>query len=316
MSKADTPSMRYRVHHHTAYQYAAPVQVARHVLHLSPRQCAWQTVLAKTVAVDPIPDAEFFRMDGFGNPLICIELSHPHTHLNIDSIMELNVAARPWAGATETSAPWEVVRDRMVYHAGAVDEELCHALRQRFESPNVRVKHELEIFAQPSFDPGRPVLEATADLMARIHSEFTYDPEATDVGTSVLEVLERKRGVCQDFAHLMIGSLRAIGLSARYVSGYLRTDPPAGQPRMVGADASHAWVAVYVPDLGWVEFDPTNDCLADQRHLVLGWGRDFSDVSPVRGVIQGGGEHTLDVGVTVTPMDELVPASGDDGPPS
>jgi transglutaminase-like putative cysteine protease len=179
------------------------------------------------------------------------------------------------------------------------------AKRFLFESPNVRVKHELAAYAADCFPPGRPVLEAARALTKKIFTEFEFDPEATTVSTPVMEVLERKKGVCQDFAHLMIACLRSTGIPARYVSGYLLTHPPEGQPRMVGADASHAWVSVYAPDTAreWVDFDPTNDLLPDTQHITIAWGRDFSDVSPLRGVIVGGGGHEPEVAVTVTPLE-------------
>ena len=297
-------STRYHVLHTTEYRYEFPVQTARHILHLSPRACSWQAVEQQTLDIDPIPVRQTSGRDSFGNPLSRIELTQSHQFLRVNSAMTLSVGPRPWLWRLDRGPRWEAVRDGLVYGSQALPESTLDALAMRFESPGVRVKRELELWAEPSFLPGRPIIDAARDLMGRIFREFRYDPKATEVGTSVMEVLAKKHGVCQDFAHLMIGGLRALGLSARYVSGYLRTDPPAGQPRLIGADASHAWVAVYVPDIGWVEFDPTNDCLADQRYLILGWGRDFGDVSPIRGVIQGGGEHELDVGVTVTPLDE------------
>ena len=298
-------STRYHVLHTTEYRYGFPVQTARHILHLSPRVCSWQEVEQQTLDINPTPAGQSSGRDSFGNPLTRIELTQAHQFLHVSSAMTLSVGPRPWLSRLDHGPRWEAVRDAMVYGSQAVSEPTLEALAMRFESPGVRVKRELELWAAPSFAPGRPIIDAARDLMGRIFRDFRYDPKATEVGTSVMEVLEKKHGVCQDFAHLMIGGLRALGLSARYVSGYLRTDPPAGQPRLIGADASHAWVAVYVPDIGWVEFDPTNDCLADERYLILGWGRDFGDVSPIRGVIQGGGEHELDVGVTVTPLDEF-----------
>lgn len=299
-------SVGYRVLHRTEYRYAHPVQTARHLLHLAPRACPWQRVIEHRVVTTPEVDRRVEDVDAFGNPILRIELTHPHSVLRLDGESLLEISPRPWAGKVSEgdSISWEAVRAALTYGADAVDEGLHEALAMRFESPLVRVKRELADFASPSLMPGRPLMAAARDLMGRIHRDFAYDPAATEVGTSVLDVLEHRRGVCQDFAHLMIGALRASGLAARYVSGYLRTDPPPGKPRLVGADASHAWVAVFVPEIGWVEFDPTNDCLADTRYLVLGWGRDFSDVSPVRGVIQGGGRHSLAVGVTVTPTDE------------
>ena len=175
------------------------------------------------------------------------------------------------------------------------------------DSPFVAVRPAFREYAEPSFLPGRPLLEAVADLNERIYREFKYDPHFTTVATPLDEVLSERRGVCQDFAHLAIACLRSLGLAARYVSGYILTVPPPGRPRLVGADASHAWLSVFVPGLGWADFDPTNDLLPDLQHVTLAWGRDFSDISPLRGVILGGGEQKIDVRVTVEPID--APAS-------
>jgi transglutaminase-like putative cysteine protease len=172
-----------------------------------------------------------------------------------------------------------------------------------FDSPHVRTSAELQAYAAPSFPPGRPVLEAVRDLVTRIHQDFIYDATATEVSTPVATVLSARRGVCQDFAHVAIGCLRALGLAGRYVSGYLLTRPPPGRPRLVGADASHAWMATWVPRLGWVDFDPTNDLIAGQDHVTIAHGRDFSDVTPIRGIILGGGAHQLAVSVDVAPLD-------------
>ena len=213
------------------------------------------------------------------------------------------------AAALASSPPWEEVRDSLAYGATPVlIEPNCFL----FESPYVRVKHEFSAYAGPCFTPQRPLLEAVQALMSLIYTEFEFDPEATTVATPVLQILEEKRGVCQDFAHLMLSCLRSLGLAARYVSGYLLTQPPPGKPRLVGADASHAWISVYCPSLVggiWVDFDPTNNLLPDTQHITLAWGRDFGDVSPLRGVILGGDEHELDVAVTVTPCEDEV----DDG---
>ncbi len=287
----------YRVVHLTAYHYAAPVSLSHHVLHLLPRPCAWQQVKDARIEVDPPATRRIDREDVFGNPEVRLSFEAAHTELRVMSHLYLRVDERPWAARGDHGPPWDTVQAALRLEGDAPLEP-----RQfRFESPMVRVKHLLSGYAAPSFPPGRPLLAAVADLVSRIHADFSYDPAATQVGTSVLDVLAQRRGVCQDFAHLAIGCLRSLGLAARYVSGYLRTDPPAGQPRLVGADASHAWFAVWCPGHGWVEFDPTNDCEADQRHLLLAWGRDFGDVSPLRGVIQGSAGHSLSVQVTVTP---------------
>jgi len=198
------------------------------------------------------------------------------------------------------------VRDRLAYDATDPQPADLDATRFLFESPHVRIKHELADYAADCFPPGKPLLLCVQALMAKIFTEFTFDPEATTVSTPVLDVLENKRGVCQDFAHLMIACLRALGLAARYVSGYLLTRPPPGKPRLIGADASHAWVSVYVPgsEYGWVDFDPTNNLLPDTEHITLSFGRDFSDISPLRGIILGGGGAEPEVAVTVFPIEE------------
>lgn len=289
-------AIRYHVVHETHYRYATPVSHARHVLHLLPRACAWQQVNDARVEVSPSPARRVEGEDAFGNPETRIELRAPHRELRVVSTLDLRVGARP-ARPADGGPAWDDVQAALRLEGNAPLEPR----RFRFESPHVRVKHELAQFALASFTPGRPLLEATADLVARIHADFRYDPLATRVGTSVMDVLARRRGVCQDFAHVAIGALRSLGLAARYVSGYLCTEPPPGQPRLAGADASHAWFAVWCPDGNWIEFDPTNDCPADERHVVIAHGRDFGDVSPLRGVIHGGAEHELAVRVTVQP---------------
>jgi transglutaminase-like putative cysteine protease len=193
-------------------------------------------------------------------------------------------------------ATWEQIRDRVATQRRA---DVLEAFAYTFDSQHVRAGAALTAYAAPSFPPGRPFLEAVMDLTRRIHAEFTYDPRATTIATPVAEVLEIRRGVCQDFAHLQIGCLRSLGLPARYVSGYVLTTPPPGRPRLVGADASHAWVAVPLPDFGWVDFDPTNGLMNGDQHVTVAVGRDFADVTPVRGVILGGGGHELSVRVDV-----------------
>jgi transglutaminase-like putative cysteine protease len=290
--------IRYHVEHQTHYRYSAPVSVSRHVLHLSPRACDWQTVHAASLDISPLPARVVQGEDPFGNPETRIACVASHRELHVASRLDVSVLPRPWAAGTAASPAWEEVQGMLRLEGSAP----LDPRRYRFESPHVRVKNDLAGFAQESFPPGVPLLEAVADLVARIHRDFRYDPGATSVGTSVLEVLARRRGVCQDFAHLAIACLRSLGLAARYVSGYLCTEPPPGMPRLIGVDATHAWFSLWCPGVGWVEFDPTNNCLADRRYLVLAWGRDFGDVSPMRGVIQGGADHVLDVQVTVLPV--------------
>jgi len=196
-------------------------------------------------------------------------------------------------------ASWESVRDGL-QHARRADS--VEAYSYTFDSPHARASRALAAYAAPSFPPGRPFLDAVMDLTRRIHDEFVYDPRATTIATPLSQVLEARRGVCQDFAHLQIGCLRALGLPCRYVSGYLLTRPPAGKPRLQGADASHAWVSVHLPDFGWVDFDPTNGLMPGEQHVTIACGRDFADVTPVRGVILGGGPHELTVEVDVSPI--------------
>lgn len=295
---------RYRVIHETAYDYGSPVSLSQQMLHLSPRPVAWQRIVAHGVEVVPAPSWRRAGEDAFGNPVEWLSFELPHTTLRVRAETEVEVL--PHALDSLDSPAWEAVRDRLAYAAMQVEAADLEASRYQFESPLVRVKHEFAAYAAAAFSPGAPILVATERLMRQIHEEFEFDPEATTISTPVIEVLEKRRGVCQDFAHLMIACLRSLGLPARYMSGYLLTHPPAGRPRLIGADASHAWVAVYCPGVpgGWVEFDPTNNLLPDTEHIALAAGRDFSDVSPLRGIILGGGGHEPAVAVTVLPLDE------------
>lgn len=305
---------RYHVVHETTYTYESPVSLSRQHLHLTPRECPWQTCIEQHIGITPEPTQSRSRFDHFGNPVTQFDIEAPHSRLQVraESTIEVrsHLPARV-AGATDAvldACPsWEQVAGALTYGAAPV---LLDANRFLFESPYVRVKHEFSAYARPSFSPRRPLLDAVRDLMQRIHGEFEFDPEATTVATPVLKILEDKRGVCQDFAHLMLACMRSLGLSARYVSGYLLTQPPPGQARLVGADASHAWISVYCPNADggvWIDFDPTNNLLPDTQHITLAWGRDFGDVSPLRGVILGGEAHELDVAVTVTPCTERAP---------
>ncbi|MDD2664243.1 MAG: transglutaminase family protein [Dechloromonas sp.] len=297
--------VRYHVLHETRYDYGSPVSLSQQQLHLSPRVLPWQLVEEQRIDIAPAPTWRRDGADAFGNPVSWIAFHAPHETLRIRSLM--NVAVLPHRPADLAASPaWEAVRERLAYDASAPDADDLDATRFLFESPHVRIKHELADYAADCFPPGRPVLLGAQALMARIFREFKFDPEATTVSTPVLEVLEKKRGVCQDFAHLMIACLRSLGLAARYVSGYLLTRPPPGKPRLIGADASHAWVAVYAPGTadGWVDFDPTNNLLPDTEHITVAIGRDFSDISPLRGTILGGGGAEPEVAVTVVPVDE------------
>ncbi|MFT3786807.1 MAG: transglutaminase family protein [Tepidisphaeraceae bacterium] len=290
--------MRYRVHHETRYRYSEPVSLCQNVLRLKPRDRVGQTCLRHDIAITPMPSARSNRADFFGNDLTWVSVEEAHSELSITARSEVAVAfpRLPEPGST---APWEAARYRL-QNPGSVDE--IGARQFTFDSPLVPRDAALASFATPSFTPGRPVLEAALDLARRIHDEFVFTPGTTDIDTPVLDVLARRRGVCQDFAHLQIGSLRSIGLAARYVSGYLVTTPPPGQERLVGADASHAWVSVYIPDIGWIDLDPTNNVAPTDGHITLAWARDYADVGPVDGIVVGGGRHSLSVAVDVVPV--------------
>jgi len=291
--------MKYRVVHETRYRYDSPVVLSQQLLHLTPRRLDFQRLTDHRIAVEPAPSETAGREDYFGNAVTQFTLAAPHASLTVHAESHVEVDARDAPG---TGGPWEALRERLRESSG---EALLEAQQFLYESPHVDCFRELAAYAAPSFAPGCDIVGAARDLTRRIHADFRFDPTATSVSTPLREVLAKRRGVCQDFAHLMTGCLRALGLAARYVSGYILTSPPPGKPRLVGADASHAWVSVYcgpaAGNSGWVDLDPTNDCLVDDEHITLAWGRDFSDVTPMRGVILGGGEQELDVAVTVAP---------------
>jgi transglutaminase-like putative cysteine protease len=289
----------YRVEHDTAYRYSEPVMLSHQQLHLTPRILDYQAIGAHEVIIKPAPTQQRNIIDAFGNPLTEIAIESAHTSLDIIAKSTVAVTQRSVLDPEKTAA-WETVRDTLAYRAAWHPEPaILDATQFLFESPYARVKRNLRAYAGDCFEPGRPILAGAAALMAKIHGEFKFDAAATNVTTPVMKFFEQKRGVCQDFTHLMISCLRSTGLAARYVSGYLLTRPASGKPRHVGTDVSHAWVALFVPGNGWVDLDPTNNVMPSLEHITLGWGRDFSDVTPLRGVINGGGEQTLEVKVTV-----------------
>ncbi len=300
---ASMPSrMRYHVTHETEYRYASEVSISRQALHLAPQHTAYQRVHRHALRIEPAPTHRTDEIDCFGNPLTRLEIDQPHRELLVVAEMDVEVAARVAQLNLDDSPRWEDAAAQYAYLAGhAPHPSALEANRYRHESPFIRFDAEFADFARDCFAPGTPLLRAVQHLMSKIYSEFRFDNTATQIATPLAEVLENRHGVCQDFAHLMIVGLRAFGLPARYVSGYLLTVPPPGMPRLIGADASHAWVSVHCPQNGWVDFDPTNNVLPDLSHITLAWGRDFGDVSPLRGIILGGGEHELKVRVTVTP---------------
>jgi transglutaminase-like putative cysteine protease len=286
----------YHIVHETQYSYESRVAVAQQILHLTPRELPRQKRIEHSIRIAPEPSETTGHLDYFGNPVQHAVLDSPHDVLNVRAESQVSVAAREPI-RPQASPAWEMVRDCL--HA-ATEPSLLEAAEFRFESPHIRFSPALARFSSESFAAGRPFLEGVLELNHRIHTGFEFDNSATGISTPVSEVLELRRGVCQDFAHLMTGCLRMLGLPARYVSGYILTTPPPGHVRMVGADASHAWVSVFCPSVGWVDLDPTNDLVVNDEHITLAWGRDFSDVAPMRGVILGGGEQDLEVHVTVT----------------
>ena len=293
---------RYRILHETHYHYDSPVSLAQQLAHLWPRTCAWQRCTAQQLDISPQPSSRRDELDVFGNPITRLAFERPHDELRVNAALTVEVLARP-ALDVQQSPAWDQTRDSLSYSSQPLAPGLIEACRYRFESPYVHLKKTFVGFSESCFPAGRPLLLGAQALMEKIFDEFTFDAQATQVATPLVEVLERRRGVCQDFAHLMLACLRSRGLAARYISGYLLTQPPPGQPRLIGADASHAWVSVYCPVAGWVDFDPTNNVQPALEHISLAWGRDFSDVSPLRGVILGGGVHDPEVRVTVMPLE-------------
>jgi transglutaminase-like putative cysteine protease len=290
--------MKYRVKHSTVYSYDDTVPVCQNEAHLKPRSCSNQKCLSSSLTILPVPATFFERSDYFGNQVAFFSIQEGHRQLSITAESTVAIADIILPKPEET-APWEMTLDVV---RGAYDGTHFEARHFTFPSPYVPDTDDLADYARPSFTPGRRQLEAVLDLTHRIYTEFKFDPTATCINTPPSEVLRVRRGVCQDFAHLMIGCIRSFGLPARYVSGYLSTIPPPGRARMVGADVSHAWVSVYFPEFGWLDFDPTNDVVPSIRHITLGWGRDYGDICPIKGVFIGGGLHAMKVSVDVEPI--------------
>jgi transglutaminase-like putative cysteine protease len=291
----------FDITHTTTYDYRSPVTVAHHLLRLAPRRLRRQLRLAHELDLKPEPASLSQHTDYFGNEVAFAIFEGAHRQLRVTARSRVAVGAAFIPDAAETPA-WESVRNicRADLSAPVLD-----AGEFAFGSPLVPLDTAFTDYARDSLPPGRNLLAAVLDLTARIHRDYTFDPTATTVATPLAQMLEQRRGVCQDFAHLQIACLRSLGLPARYVSGYLETVPPPGQPKLLGADASHAWVSFFCPGLGWIDVDPTNNVLPSMQHITLGWGRDYGDVSPIRGVLVGGEEHTLSVAVDVVALGEV-----------
>ncbi len=297
--------MQLEITHETHYAYQPAVETAQHVAHLRPPSTPHQQLLSHTLTITPTPSQLTQSPDVYGNLCSFFALQAVHDELNVVARSLVRTSLPVWPVSAMT---WEQVRERFRYRAGA---QFNAASEFVFASPYVPRHPDFLAYAKPSFAPGVPLLAAAQNLMERIYDDFTYSSESTEVNTPAVEALALRKGVCQDFAHIMVACCRAMGLPARYVSGYLLTHPAPGQPRLIGSDASHAWASVYVPDqsgdLGWSDFDPTNNRAPGDDYVTLATGRDYSDVSPMRGVIHGGASHILSVAVTVMPLEPVSP---------
>jgi transglutaminase-like putative cysteine protease len=303
--------MRLDITHDTRYRYSPAVQTAQHVAHLQPADTPCQTVISHWMQIEPEAKV-LHHIDAFLNHRAYWALTNPHDGLWVRAYSDIETQPIPQARSAQS---WESVREHFRYRGGQAGDVHSGFV---FGSHHAPVHDAFLAYAQSSFTPDRPLVQAAQELTARMHRDFRYESASTDINTPALKALADRRGVCQDFAHIMLACLRSLGLPARYVSGYLLTQPPPGQPRLVGSDASHAWASVYVPELathacqGWLDLDPTNDrtgwASPGEDYVRLAVGRDFADVSPLRGVLQGGGAHTLEVAVTVAPQSEPAPA--------
>jgi transglutaminase-like putative cysteine protease len=285
---------RYKVVHETRYVYSAPVAQGHHFGHLTPRSTPWQQVHEHKLAFEPQPSEVADLDDYFGNHSVRFLINRPHEVMQVRASSTIDVQEQN-LDTTLARAPWESALCASFYEV-----EPISVAEMRLPSQHVELLPETRHYASQFFTPERPWLDALVDLTLHIRKDFVYDPKATTVSTPVSEVFENKRGVCQDFAHLMLSCLRSLNLPARYVSGYILNEPPPGEEKLLGADASHAWIESWLPGVGWVGFDPTNGKLANHEFITMAWGRDFMDVTPLRGVVLGGGSQKLEVKVSVT----------------
>lgn len=295
--------MIYQLRHRTTFEYAQPVTFVYNLLHLKPRALPWQMIRHSKLTVLPEPAVLSERTDYFGNTATYCSVQEKHRTMQV--LIESEIEVRPRPPISIGGTPWENARVLLQNDCSPAGLD---AFQFFFSSPGLQPLKEARKYMLPSCLPGRSVHEVALDLMHRVHKEFTFDATATNVATPVKEVFEKRRGVCQDFAHIMISCLRSVGLPARYNSGYIQTAPPPGQPRLQGADASHAWVGVYCPMKGWIDLDPTNNKPANEEFITIGWGRDYQDVSPVAGVLLGGGNHLVKAEVDMIPQTEFLQA--------
>jgi transglutaminase-like putative cysteine protease len=290
--------MIYDVSHRTIYRYTTPVAQSQHVVHMSPRAVERQRVKGHALLIEPAPTIRTEREDYYGNRVVLFDIELEHKELVVHARSTIGVTA-PRAIDLAASMPWEAVVASIADRKPGIDLEVA---RYACASKHTRSTTEIAAYAQSFFPKGRPVLQGAWDLVERIYEDFTFDSTATDISTPVTQVLQKRRGVCQDFSHLALACLRSMRLSARYVSGYILTSPPPGVPRLAGADASHAWISVWSPAFGWVDFDPTNGLIPRDGHITIAYGRDYDDVSPISGILLGGSDHTVHVGVDVVPV--------------
>lgn len=289
--------MRYIVTHITRYNYSSRVTRCYNLANVIPRNTERQNCLSNKVTLSPLPSVTQKRTDYFGNNTFHFEIQKPHTELSITAVSEVEVAE----GGEDLKLDFGVSYAEALNYLASHKQETIEVREYMLSSPMIECAEALADYARPSFDNERSLKACMSDLTARIFNEFEYDPQFSTVATPLADVLRHRKGVCQDFAHLQIGCLRSMGIPARYVSGYIETLPKPGEEKLVGADATHAWVAAFCPGEGWIEFDPTNDLLAGNQHIVTAFGRDYADVAPLRGVIFGGGQSpVLSVSVDVS----------------
>jgi len=292
--------VRYRITHTTSYKYSGMVGRSYNEARLLPRECQHQHLISARLEVTPKETDLRVREDFFGNKITYFTITEPHSTFTITAISEVEVHGNVAQFDLSPSVSWEEAKNILQQDKHA---EVLDARQYTLDSPYIKTSPELAAYAQLSFTPGRPLFEAAKDLMQRIFHDFAFDPEFTTLSTPVNTVLEHRRGVCQDFAHLAIGCIRSYGLAARYVSGYIETLPPPGQEKLVGSDASHAWFSVYLPNVGWMDFDPTNNQIPGEQHIIVAWGRGYGDVTPLKGVVFGGQDHELKVSVDVARLE-------------
>ena len=296
------------ISHITEYTYSTRVELAHHIAHLTPRDDDRQSLQESELSIDPPPNDLRSGLDAFGNVRSLFSMYGPHEQLRVEATSRVRMREPDGAPDPEASLAWEKVRDSLQYRAAM---PYVPASEFVFASPYVPRSRELARYARASFTPNQPLVRAASDLMHRVHADFRYCPASTEISTPLLEAFRARTGVCQDFSHVMIGCLRSIGLSARYVSGYLVPSSRPDRPPQIGAHASHAWVSVYCPVSGWVDLDATNDVIPQRHHVTVAVGRDYGDVAPLRGVIRGGGEHALEVAVRVRRLEAADPDEGE-----